>query len=220
MKKQRPNIQLLIFLTLLFASTVAAAMVVSRAFYSGRLLYGFLIWNLVLAWMPFLLAWTAFQKPMVAIVYGPLWLLFFPNAPYLVTDLIHLQPFHNVPLWFDAMMLFTFALTGLLLGFLSLYFMQSLVAQRFGHTVGWLFTILATGLSSYGVYVGRFLRWNSWDIFTQPVSLLTDIVNSLVNPEVFIKTYTVSFSLSAIMLFAYIILYSLPHLETTVRVRK
>ena len=116
------------------------------------------------------------------------------------------------------MMLFTFALTGLLLGFLSLYFMQSLVAQRFGHTVGWLFTVLATGLSSYGVYVGRFLRWNSWDIFTQPVSLLTDIVNSLVNPEVFIKTYTVSFSLSAIMLFAYIILYSLPHLETTVRV--
>ena len=86
-----------VFLTLLFASTVAAAMVVSRAFYSGRLLYGFLIWNLVLAWMPFLLAWTAFQKPMVAIVYGPLWLLFFPNAPYLVTDLIHLQPFHNVP---------------------------------------------------------------------------------------------------------------------------
>lgn len=220
MKKQRPNTEILIFLTLLLASIVAVAMVISRAVYSGKLLYGFLIWNLVLAWMPYLLAWTAFQKPMVVFIYGPLWLLFFPNAPYLVTDLIHLQPFHNVPIWYDAMMLFTFALTGLLLGFLSLFFMQSLVTHRFGHIVGWLFTVLATGLSSYGVYVGRFLRWNSWDIFTQPISLLTDIINSLVDPAMFFKTYTVSFSLCAIMLFAYIILYSLPHLETTVRVKK
>ena len=218
MLKQRSYTQLLIFLTLLFASIVATTMIVLRALYSGRLLYSFLIWNLILAWLPFLFAWMAYRKPFIAVLYGPLWLLFFPNAPYLVTDLIHLRQFDAVPIWYDAIMLFTFALTGLMLGFMSLYMMQSLVARRFGTVWSWLFVVTAVGMSGYGVYIGRFLRWNSWDIFTQPFGLLSDIANSLFNPAFFPKTYTVSFSLSAIMLFAYIIMVAMPHLGASMQV--
>ncbi|MCB9420374.1 MAG: DUF1361 domain-containing protein [Ardenticatenaceae bacterium] len=218
MMKKRSYTQLLLFLTLLLASIVATTMIVLRAWYSGRLLYTFLLWNLFLAWLPFLFAWTAYRKPFIAAVYGPLWLLFFPNAPYLVTDLIHLRHFDAVPIWYDAIMLFTFALTGLMLGFLSLYMMQSLVARRLGRIWSWLFVVAAVGMSSYGVYVGRFLRWNSWDIFRQPVTLLADIANSLFNPAYFLKTYTVSFSLSAVMLFAYIVMVAMPHLGASMQV--
>ena len=218
MKRRHTNAQLLIFLTLLLASIVITIMVVLRGWYSGQLRYGFLVWNLVLAWLPFLLAWMAYRKPSLVPVCGPLWLLFLPNAPYLMTDLVHLRPFDNVPLWFDAIMLFTFALAGLLLGFLSLYYMQALVANRFGRVVSWFFVVSVTVLSGYGVYIGRFLRWNSWDVFTQPVGLVADIVNSLINPQVFVKTVTVSLSLTAVMLFGYIVIYSLLHLEMSAQV--
>jgi len=218
MEKQRSYTQILIFLTLLLASIVATTMIVLRAWYSGRFLYSFLLWNLVLAWLPFLFAWAAYRKPFVTVIYGPLWLLFFPNAPYLVTDFIHLRQFDAVPIWYDAIMLFTFALTGLMLGFLSLYMMQSLVARRFGSIWSWLFVVAAVGMSGYGVYVGRFLRWNSWDIFTQPTNLAADIANSLFNPAYFLKTYTVSFSLSAVMLFAYVLMVAMPHLGASMQV--
>ncbi len=209
MNKRKPNYQLLIFLTLLFASIVATTMVAVRFVYSGELRFIFLVWNLFLAWLPLLFAWMATRWPATAVIYGPLWLLFFPNAPYLVTDLIHLGRAPGAPIWYDALVLFTFALTGLILGVLSLYFMQSLVARRFNNWISWFFVIITTGLSGYGVYVGRFLRWNSWDIFTQPRTLAYDMFNSLANP----RTYAVSLSLTIMMLFAYIIMYSLPRLE-------
>lgn len=218
MKQRRSYTQLLIFLTLMLASIAATTMVILRTWYSGRLIYTFLLWNLFLAWLPFLFAWAAYRRPAVAVIYGPLWLLFFPNAPYIVTDLIHLKHYAPVPIWFDAIMLFTFALTGLMLGYLSLYMMQSLVARRFGPVWSWLFVVVAVGMSGYGVYVGRFLRWNSWDIFRQPLTLLADIANSLFNPAYFLKTYTVSLSLSAVMLLAYIVMVAMPHLGASMQV--
>jgi uncharacterized membrane protein len=218
MKKQRNYTQFLIFLTLLFASIVAVTMIALRAWYSGRFLYGFLLWNLILAWLPFMFAWVSYRKPFAAIIYGPLWLLFLPNAPYLITDLIHLRQFEAVPIWYDAIMLFAFALTGLMLGFMSLYMMQALVVRRFGHVWGWLFVVVTVGLSGYGVYVGRFLRWNSWDIFTRPNVLLSDLANSLFNPAYFLKTYTVSLSMSALMLFAYVVMVAMPYLGAGMQV--
>jgi uncharacterized membrane protein len=81
-----------------------------------------------------------------------------------------------------------------------------------------LFVVVTVGLSGYGVYVGRFLRWNSWDIFRQPTTLLADIANSLFNPAYFLKTYTVSLSLSAVMLLAYIVMVAMPHLGASMQV--
>ena len=213
MKKRKLNYQLLIFLTLLLASAVSTTMVALRVAYSGEIRFIFLVWNLFLAWLPLFFAWMAQRWPVTAVIYGPLWLLFFPNAPYLVTDLVHLGRISSVPLWYDALVVFAFALTGLLLGILSLYLMQALVARRFGSWLSWLFVFVTTGLSGYGVYVGRFLRWNSWDIFTQPRTLAHEMFNSLTNPSLFPKTYAVSISLTVMMLFAYIIMYALPRLE-------
>jgi uncharacterized membrane protein len=90
-----------------------------------------------------------------------LWLLFLPNSPYLVTDLVHLKPRPSVPLWFDILLVQSFVLTGLLLGFLSVYLMHRLVTHAYGWKIGWLFTLLILALTGFGIYLGRFERWNS-----------------------------------------------------------
>ena len=206
----------LVFLSLLFASVVSTGMVVVRIHYSAQGRYVFLVWNLFLAWLPFVFSWLAYRfhrKKLWLTLFGCLWLLFLPNSPYLVTDLIHIRPLGNVPLWYDAIMIFSFALTGLFLGFLSLYLMQALVVRRFGESLSWLFVLSALALSSFGVYIGRFLRWNSWDLFIQPITLLRDITHSLLNPGLLPKMVVVSLLLTAVFTFTYVILFSLPQLS-------
>ena len=127
---------------------------------------------------------------------------------YLVTDLMHLRPVPAIPLWYDALMLFTFALTGLLLGLHSLAMMQNLVSGRYGDTIGWLFALLTMSLSSFGVYIGRFLRWNSWDLLANPVSLLSDVAQHLSQPQLTLRTAVLSLSLNALLLFVYTLLYT------------
>ena len=194
---------------LILASMAAMGLLIGRIIYAQHLRFVFLTWNLFLAWLPFLFAWIIYRTPRTLFILGPLWLLFLPNAPYLVTDLIHLSPQYGVPVWYDAFMLFTFALAGLLLGLMSLYLMQLLVAKRFGEWISWLFVLFVLGMSGFGVYIGRFLRWNSWDVFTQPQTLLYDILNSLF----YVRTWTVTAVLAGIMVFAYLLFYALPKLQ-------
>jgi len=206
---------ILIGLALAFASSLATLMVALRMMYTGELYFAFLVWNLFLAWLPFLFAVAVYgggERPLVLGVMGPLWLLFLPNALYLVTDLIHLYPWDNVPFWYDAIMFFAFALTGLMLGLVSLYLVHAVVARRWGARVGWLFVLAASGLSGLGVYVGRFLRWNSWDVFTSPLRVLTDIAVSLLHPELFLKTFVTTGLLTAVFMLAYVVLFMTPRL--------
>jgi uncharacterized membrane protein len=206
----------LIFLAMLFASTVATAMVVVRVTYSGEFSYIFLVWNLFLAWLPFIFALVvvAFRRSQFMLgTFGLLWLLFFPNTTYLVTDLIHLRPTVVIPIWYDAILLFSFALTGLMLGLLSLYFVHAVVESHFGAMVGWLFVVTTAVLGGVGVYIGRFLRWNSWDVFANPITLLNDLAYNLFNPDLFFKAFVTTGMLTAVFMVAYIILFLLPRIS-------
>jgi uncharacterized membrane protein len=155
----------------------------------------FLIWNLFLAWIPFALALAAHARarhgftPGVAAL-GFLWLLFFPNAPYIVTDLFHLQDNSLTPVWFDVLVFSAFAWTGMLLGLVSLYLMQSVVRRFAGETASWIAVVAAIGLGSFGIYLGRFVRWNSWDLFNQPTALLHDMWSIAVDPTPKTVAYT------------------------------
>ena len=204
----------LLILPLIFASFLAVAMVYVRLEYSGQWRYIFLVWNLFLAWLPFVFAVLAYRFARhywLVLPFGFLWLLFLPNAPYMITDLLHLQPLPQVPLWYDVIMIFTFALTGLLLGFLSLYLMQTLVVRRFGPTVGWLFVFATLGLSGLGVYIGRFLRWNSWDLFTDPFYLMQHLIHALLVP-LNITAAVIALLLSALFILAYGAFFTIPNL--------
>ena len=160
-----------------------------RVILSGRWTFYFLVWNLFLAWIPFLLSLAATliyqhrpQRWWILLGLGSVWLVFFPNAPYILTDLLHLQSIPPMPIWYDVGLLAAFAWAGLFLAVYSLYAMQSLVKTYAGFWVSWLFVFGVVGLSGLGVYVGRFLRWNSWDLLLHPQAVLVDIVFCLRHP--------------------------------------
>lgn len=144
----------------------------------------FLGWNLFLAWIPYgislILREQQTQPIKLLLLAG--WLLFFPNAPYIITDLLHLRERPPVPLWYDMLTIFSFAWTGLIFGYLSLIRIQRIIIREWGHLAGQLLTAGALLLAGLDVYIGRFLRWNSWDILTRPHHLLADLATIFTDP--------------------------------------
>ncbi len=172
----------------------------------------FLAWNLFLAWIPYLMAMLLENKAkcgkswwlLLPIFAG--WLLFFPNAPYIVTDLLHLRHRPPLPLWYDLLLIFSFAWTGLMLGFLSLLKVHRVLDKVMGKTIGWTVVLISIALTGFGVYLGRFLRWNSWDVVTQPFALLKDIGTVLSQPLLYLNTFGLAIVLTAMLLLGYFML--------------
>jgi uncharacterized membrane protein len=192
--------------------------VAARTAYSDSQRYTNLVWNLLLAWIPFVLAYLAYalswKRVMLYLaipLFAFLWLIFFPNAPYILTDLQHLAVQSNdAPLWFDVILLVWFSWTGMLLGLVSLYLMQELVRRLFGRFLGWAFVFAMCGASSLGIYMGRFLRWNSWSILQNPSEVAVDILGWVIDPSLRLLVFTASFTV--FFLFIYLTLYSFGHL--------
>lgn len=173
------------------ASVICVALVGARMVYSESGHYSFLVWNLALAWVPFVFAGLAWRMARgrrtilsaFVVAAALVWLLFFPNAPYILTDFLHLGSMGDmVPGWYDVLMLFWFAWTGLMLGVVSLYLMQDVVMRAAGGAVGWLFVVVAAALGSFGIYLGRFLRWNSWDLLRRPRPLAAELYGTVTDP--------------------------------------
>jgi uncharacterized membrane protein len=205
---------------LVAASALCVATVEYRSHHTGDTFYRFLVWNLVLAWVPFGLALGAYMSARrgnggAAAVLGVLWLLFFPNAPYLLSDFIHLHESPVTPLWYDALMLAAFAWTGLLLGFASLYLMQMIWRYAAGTLLSWLGVVAALALASLGVYLGRFLRFNSWDALVRPRMIAHVIRTELENPWQHPHLLGSFVVLTASLTIGYLIVYSTvgTHLE-------
>lgn len=207
-----------LFGALVLASAASTALVAARVVHTGRLTYAFLVYNLALAWIPvgFAVAVDALAglpSRRAAVAAGACavgWLLFFPNAPYLLTDLMHLRVNSNRLLWFDVIALPSLAWTGLALGFASLFLMQRLVAERVGRAWSWLFAAVAIGAGAFGIYLGRFRRWNSWDVLLEPVGLARDVLSVLTHPFP-VVAYCVA--LSGALLVAYLVFYAWTHVH-------
>jgi uncharacterized membrane protein len=199
------------FYTLALSSALAIAILAARV---ARVHHGsfiFLVWNLALAWVPY--AWSLWAATIQRryprdwwrlLLPGALWLLFFPNAPYIVTDFIHLYDRPPVPLWYDVGLLLAFAWSGCFLAVVSLQTMQRLVRQLYGGLVSWLFVGLSVGLSGLGVYLGRIERWNSWDLLLYPHDVLSDAMRPILFPLSHIQPLALSGMFSAILLICYV----------------
>ncbi|MCA0427946.1 MAG: DUF1361 domain-containing protein [Bacteroidetes bacterium] len=150
--------------------------------------YLFLNWNLGLAAIPWFLSLMLpkqnerFAFRLLGWMIIPVWLLFFPNAPYIITDLIHIRSGKPSLKWFDIFMISSYAISGLLFGLLSLQRILKWIAPQAGIRATLFFGSLLLILAAYGVYLGRFLRWNSWDLFTRPEDLLSDVYFTLRHP--------------------------------------
>lgn len=135
------------------------------------------------------------------------WLAFLPNAPYIITDLFHIRSIGETLLWFDTLSLFLFALTGLLAGLYATLLAHRLLNDLTLPVFGWLLVLLAQGLSGFGIYLGRYGRWNSWDILTNPGSLVKAIGKAMIDPMALMLTLTYGFTLMCLYVAFY--LYSL-----------
>jgi uncharacterized membrane protein len=194
-----------LFALLTAASIICVSLVSARIAYSDSRRYSSLVWNLFLAWIPFVLAYLAYvmswSRALMYVVipaFALLWLIFFPNAPYILTDLQHLgDRVSNVPLWYDVIMLIWFSWTGMLMGVVSLNLMQEIIRRQLGRLAGWVFVFAVAGLTSVGLYVGRFIRLNSWDILQDPSGTAGDLFSWLMDPSLrsagFIALYTAFF---------------------------
>jgi uncharacterized membrane protein len=181
----------------------------------------FLIWNLFLACIP--LAASRLLRvfhhrrslDMAQLVLLGVWLLFLPNAPYILTDMVHLTPVSPTLYWYDLGTLLSCALTGLLLGYSSMFDIHRVIEERFGPKLGWVVAVTSLILSGYGVYLGRVLRWNSWDVFTNPRGLFASIAGCILNPALHIDTYLVSGFFGVAFLIGYAVLHSMARARTT-----
>jgi uncharacterized membrane protein len=178
------------------ASPLCLATVEYRIHRTGDAYYRFLVWNLFLAWVPLGLALAV------------LWLLFFPNAPYMLTDFVHLGESPAVPVWYDALMLTSFAWTALLLGYASLYLVQIVVRRRAGQVASWIAVAVALGLASFGVYLGRFVRLNSWDAVLHPHRVARLVHAQVENPLQHPRMVAVLLVLAVFLLVGYLVLYA------------
>lgn len=145
-----------------------------RIIKSEGLSYIFLVWNLFLAFIPWWISDYLKRQKKLTYIHLPivlLWLLFLPNAPYILTDLFHLKPRPDLPLWYDLILVLSFALTGMMVFFKSLKDMLALLNNQVGEFYVAMITPLLFWLVSYGLYLGRYLRFNSWDV-VHPFTLL------------------------------------------------
>ena len=204
---------------MLFASAICFILVLGRVLWTANFVWGFLLCNLFVAWVPVLFALVGREHFQVGkrpgwrfYALSAAWLLFFPNAPYIFTDLIHLTNRFLTYFWIDLAIVLSCALTGLVLGFVSLYLMHAVVTRMYGRMVGWSFVAVAAGLCSFGIYLGRFLRFNSWDVVAKPAKLAESIgavaTGQTVHPQHF--AFLVIFA--TFLFIAYVMLYALTHM--------
>ena len=186
-----------------------------EAFIMVNVTFIFLAWNLFLAWIPYLISlqleWISQLKGgKIWIAFALIsWLLFFPNAPYLITDLLHLRYRAPIPLWFDMMLFFSFAWTGLILGFLSLQEVQLFLNKRLGRQKSSILVYLSLLLCGFGIYIGRFQRWNTWDVVSNPGALIGDITSILSNPMVHMSTLGLAIVISGLLFLGYFTIQTL-----------
>jgi len=213
MGRHHPRARALVVASLLLASGFSLALLGARVAYTGGDRFGFLAWNLCLAWIPLLAALAVYDRAKRGrgdpwqVLLGAAWLLFFPNAPYLVTDLIHVQGS-----WYDAAMIGAFAWTGVLLGLVSLYLMHTVLRRRLGAVGSWAAVAAVLGLGGFGIYLGRFQRWNSWDVLARPRALVADVAAPLADPLAHPRAVAATLVFAGFLALAYLTVYALVEL--------
>ena len=204
---------------LVLASGLCVSLVAARRWQTGTNGYGFLVWNLTLAWIPFLLAvafydgWRRGRSRTLLAVLAGLWLLFLPNAPYMVTDLVHLGRISGAPLWYDGAMISAFAGTGLLLGLGSVFLFHAVALRTFGGRWGWALLLPVLALCSAGVVLGRFGRLNSWDALVRPGRLGAFLAAHVADPIASTRAIVATGAYAAFLALAYVVLYTVSSLR-------
>lgn len=190
-------------------------LLLARTVYTGGLTFAFLVWNLFLAFLPWLLSYSLTLRPawiesrwkFTALFI--VWLLFVPNAFYMLTDLFHLYDSYSVPRWYDLLLIFCFAWNALLMGILSVRHMEKIVQAAWSYRFDWFFVYPVMLLNALGIYIGRYLRFNSWDLISNPFRLLADMAHLVLHPVQYKGAWAMVFCFSFFLSILYMTLRKL-----------
>ncbi len=206
---------------LMILSIIGCIMVGFRVYMTGSLKFAFLIWNLFLAWIPLgfslTMKWITVnirngtKKRIYLLFFGFLWLMFYPNAPYIITDIIHLGNYnyysmrHNlygnnasIIIWYDFILVMFFVFKGYIIGHISLFTVHKMVEKKFKKILGWIFVLTTSILSGYAIFLGRYIRINSWEIISNPLSLLKVLITNI---NLLSIKFTLSFGIFIFLLY-------------------
>jgi uncharacterized membrane protein len=199
-------------------SLFVIAMLGLRVLYTGTGVHGSLVWDLFLAWVPFLLALVVYARVRAGagwrsiLPFAFLWLAFFPNAPYLLTELRHVSRGGRIPALYDVVLLGSAGLTGLLLGLISLFLIHAVVRRFVGSLYAWTVVLALLVASSFGIYLGRVLRWNSWDLVAHPQWLASLLGEIALDPFGHPRPLALMVLLTMFLFGSYLVLYSFARL--------
>jgi uncharacterized membrane protein len=201
--------------SLVYLTVVCAGFFVAGAISNHSLEFWYLLWNLFLAWLPLVFAlwlvrmlhhkaWSSWQGMVLSL----LWLGFLPNSFYMVSDFIHLQDYQRVDIVFDTAMFASFVLTSLFLGYVSLYLVHVELAKRLrGSMAAWVWVSLVLALCSFAIYLGRDLRWNTWDILVSPAGILFDVSDIVLHPTGHVLALTTTLTFFVFLISVYIVIW-------------
>ena len=195
----------------------SVVLLVGRMVASETTRYWFLVWNLFLGVVPLVFAALLVARleqrgwrDWLAAVLGALWLFFLPNSFYLLTDLIHLRNTGEVSILYDAVLFCSFIFNAYIAGYVSVYFVHRALlfyrdTRRYAHIVVGLVFLLC----GFAIYLGRYLRWNSWDMVMNPFGILFDLTDSIINPLAHPQVVVTTLMFFGLLSTSYAVLYYL-----------
>jgi len=168
---------------------ISVGLFLAGAVTNRSLQFGYLLWNLFLAWSPFVIMlillrnlrshyWSSWMSLGITL----LWLLLLPNTFYMISDFVHIQDVMRHSLLYDVVMFTSFIFTAALLGFSSLYMVHAELRKRVSLRTSTILVAIIIFLCSFAIYLGRDLRWNSWDVLVNPAGILFDVSDHLIHP--------------------------------------
>jgi uncharacterized membrane protein len=188
--------------SIIYFLILAGMLNILRVLIFGNITFLYLFWNILLAFIPFFISSILVLqtnknniiKPFFIIGFT-IWFIFLPNAPYVVTDFIHLGRIHGVPVIYDTFVLFSSSYVSLLFGLYSLAHMEKIFLLKFSKKITNIIIIITILFTSFGIYLGRFLRFNSWDLFTSHNSIISSVLRIFTEPNSYISvcSYTLLF---------------------------
>ena len=216
-RQAKQSMQLL--LVLCISSGVSVGLFALRVIATDNVRYWFMLWNLFLAWLPMLFAlwlryrlavsrWLSWQN----IILTLLWLSFLPNSFYMVSDLIHLQDTGEILQLYDVAMMMSFIANGLVLGYMSVYVIHHELLKRLKARDAHIVIGLVLLSCGFAIYLGRYLRWNTWDVLINPAALLFDISERFLHPAIHTETFIITFTFFVLIASLYAVGYQLAHL--------
>ncbi len=215
MAKTKRNNLVGLWVSLAVSSTVSLLFLLFRKLESGSGRYLFLVWNLFLAWLPLLFGWLLVKRIREGkswsstpnILLAVLWIAFLPNSFYIVSDFIHLHATGEVSLLYDVVMMSSFVFNGFVAGFLSLLMVHNQMIKRIGRAYAHTLIAVILLACSFAIYLGRNLRWNSWDLAVNPTGIIFDVSDRVIAPAAHLQSFVITAIFFALLGSMYLVIW-------------